>query len=106
MIAFLTLFLGLVTGVQPVEFTVTDPQVVRMELRLDGRTIGVLQRSPWQLNCDFGPALVPHELVAVGFNSAGVPVGRAQQWINMPRRRAVVVGSPVPFVGVAEGAMR
>jgi len=88
MIAFLTLFLGLVTGVQPVELTVTDPQVARVELRLDGRTVGVLGGAPWRLPCDFGAALAPHELVAVGFNSAGVPVGEARQWINMPRQRA------------------
>ena len=90
MIAFLTFFLGLVTGVQPVELTVTDPQIARVELRLDGRAVGVLRGSPWMLTCDFGEALAPHELVAVGYDSAGVAVGEARQWINLPRQRAEV----------------
>ncbi len=87
---FLTLFLGLVTGVHPVELTVTDPQVTRIELRLDGRTIGVLNDEPWALTADFGDELAPHKLAAVGFDDRGNEVAAIRQWINMPRERAEV----------------
>ncbi len=88
--AFLTLFLGLITGVHPVELTIADPQVVRIELLLDGRTVGVLTDSPWRLTADLGDELTPHELAAVGYDSAGREVSEARQWINMPRDRAEV----------------
>ena len=86
--AFLTLFLGLVTGVHPVELTVPDPQVARIELQLDGRTIGVLNGAPWTLTADLGDDLAPHELAAVGFDSDGRQIAESRQWINMPRDRA------------------
>ncbi len=89
--AFLTLFLGLITGVHPVELTVAGPQVARIELLLDGRTVGVLTGSPWILTADFGDDLAPHELAAVGFDREGREVAEARQWINMPRDRAEVV---------------
>jgi VWFA-related protein len=103
MLAFLTLFLGLVTGVQPVQLTVTDPLISKVEIRLDGRTVGVLRGSPWVLTCDFGETLAPHELVAVGFDSDGTVVGEARQWINLPRQRAEV--ELVPETG-ADGVAR
>ncbi len=87
---FLTLFLGLVTGVHPVELIVADPQVTRIELHLDGRAVGVLTGSPWTLTADFGDDLAPHELAAVGLDDEGREVAAARQWINMPRDRAEV----------------
>ncbi len=88
--AFLTLFLGLITGIHPVELTVVDPDVVRLELRLDGRLVGSLNGAPWALTADLGEELVPHELTAVGFDAEGRMVGEARQWINLPRARAEV----------------
>ena len=88
--AFLTLFLGLITGVHPVELTVVDPDVARVELRLDGRLVGSLNGPPWALTADLGEELVPHELTAVGFDAEGRKVGEARQWINLPRARAEV----------------
>ncbi len=88
--AFLTLFLGLISGVHPVELTVVDPEVARIELLLDGRTLGVLTGPPWILTADLGDDLAPHELAAVGFDAEGREVVEARQWINMPRRRAEV----------------
>jgi hypothetical protein len=87
MIAFQTLLLGLVFGVQPVRLMVA-PQVKSVEVRLDGTTIGVLAAEPWALHCDFGEFPHPHELVAIARDGSGTEIGRARQWVNMPRPAA------------------
>jgi len=87
MVGFVTLLLGLVVGMQPVELVV-DPAVASVELRLDGRAIGELSGAPWRLRCDFGTSLEPHELVAVAFGAAGEELGRTRQWINLPQQPA------------------
>ena len=89
MITFLTLFLNLVTGVHPVTVEVNDP-VVAVELQLDGRTLGTVRGEPFTLVCDFGPRLVPHELVAIGYDVEGNEVDRKRQLVNLPRSRAVL----------------
>ncbi len=88
MIAFATLLLGLVVGREPVELLVADPAVASVEILLDGRAVGALRGEPWSLNVDFGPELEPHELVAVAYDAAGLELGRARQWVNVPRRLA------------------
>ncbi len=60
---FVTLFLSLTRGVQPVEFMVTGP-VVRVELRLDGNPAAEINGPPWKAAVNLGAAFVPHELVA------------------------------------------
>jgi hypothetical protein len=87
MIVFQTLLLGLVFGLQPVKLMVT-PQVKSVEVRLDGATIGVLTGEPWTVQCDFGESPHPHELVAVARDGSGKEIGRARQWVNMPRPAA------------------
>lgn len=87
MIAFETLFLGLVVGVQPVRVA-AGPQVAAVELRLDGAAVATLTASPWEVRCDFGPGPRPHELVAIARDQAGIELGRARQWINLPRPEA------------------
>ena len=87
MIVFQTLLLGLVFGLQPVRLMVA-PQVKSVEVRLDGATIGVLAGEPWMVKCDFGESLRPHELVAVARDGSGKELGRARQWVNMPRSEA------------------
>lgn len=84
MVAFLTLFLGLVTGVQPVQVTV-GPEVATVELRLDGESVGILQAAPWTLPVDLGSELAPHRLEAVAFDAEGRRVGRVSQTLNLPR---------------------
>lgn len=86
-VAFATLFLGLVVGVQPVEVVVGDG-VARVELLLDGEVVGERSEAPWVIPVDFGEALSPHELVVVGRDAEGAEVGRARQWINLPRSEA------------------
>ena len=84
MIVFQTILLGLVFGLQPVTLMV-GPQVKSVEVRLDGTTIGVLTGEPWVTQCDFGESPHPHELVAVARDGSGRELGRARQWVNMPR---------------------
>ena len=88
-IAFLTLFLGLVTGPQAVA---VDPGagVAAVELVLDGRGVARLEHAPWSATVDFGPALLPHRLEARGLAADGSEVARTDQWVNLPRPQAEV----------------
>ena len=88
-VAFVTLLIGLVSGVQPVTVAVTGP-VAAVELRLDGAAVGVIRGAPWTLPCDFGTGLRPHRLEAVALDSEGHPGPSAVQWVNTPRSRAEV----------------
>ena len=74
MLTFLTLFLGLVSGVRRVDLAVGDA-VATVEVRLDGRAVGLLKAAPWSLNVDFGDPPKPHELSAVAFDADGKEVG-------------------------------
>ena len=84
MIAFITIFLGLVTGVKPVEFVVSG-NVAEIEVRLDGQVAGWLREEPWKLECDFGTELTTHELVAIARGPRGEELARLEQLINVPR---------------------
>lgn len=88
-IAFLTLFLGLALGPQPVELTVTGPVAV-VEILLDGAPVARLAGPPWKGKVDFGPALLPHELVARALDDQGTEISRVRQWVNLPRAPAEV----------------
>jgi hypothetical protein len=87
MLTFVTLLLGLTTGVRPVELAV-GPGVVAVELRLDGRTVATLGQEPWKVSVDLGLEPEPHELLAIGRNAAGAEVVRARQMVNMSRQPA------------------
>lgn len=91
-VTFVTVFLGLVLGVQPVELDV-GADVARVELLLDGQPVGDRTGPPWEIPCDFGGDLAPHELVAVARDAEGREVGRARQWLNLPRSRAGFAGT-------------
>jgi hypothetical protein len=82
-ITFATLFLGLVFGVVNVELDIARG-VQSVKLLLDGKEVAALD-APWRTQVDLGPALSPHELVAVAFDGTGREVGRERQWINRPR---------------------
>lgn len=96
MLTFLTLFLGLVTGVQLVEFEVNDPAIVTVEITLDGQSVATLRGAPWRVPCDLGETLRPHELVASGRDQDGRELARIRQWINLPRDRAELELVPEP----------
>ena len=89
MVTFISLFLWLVVDTLPVQVAV-DPGVTSVEIILDGASVGVLDGPPWQLMCDFGPTLRPHELVAVARDGNGNETGRAEQLVNLPRADAEV----------------
>ena len=89
MITFVTLFLGLVLGPKQVDLLVEgDPAAV--VLQLDGVEIARKSEQPWSFDCDLGPRLTPHKLEALALDEAGEVLGRAVQWINLPRSRAEV----------------
>ncbi|MEM8934551.1 MAG: hypothetical protein AAGE94_25380, partial [Acidobacteriota bacterium] len=78
---------GLTFGVRDIE-VVVNPEVTRVELRLDGEAQAVLDGPPWRTTLDFGAELTPHTLDAIAFDAAGRRIGTAQQWINLPRQQA------------------
>jgi len=88
-IAFLTLFLGLVTGPQSVA---VDPGagVAAVELTLDCRGVARVEHAPWSATVDFGQALLPHHLEARALAADGSEVARTEQWVNLPRPQAEV----------------
>lgn len=86
-LAFATLFLGLVVGPQTIELT-AGARVARIEILVDGASIASLTSPPWRIGHDFGDRLVPRELVAVAYDAAGGELGRARQWLNLPRSAA------------------
>jgi hypothetical protein len=88
-IAFITLFLGLINGPQTVA---VDPGagVAAVEIVLDGQRVARIERAPWNATVDFGPALLPHRLVARGLDAQGGVAAEAEQWVNLPRPKAEV----------------
>jgi hypothetical protein len=86
-IVFLTLYLGLIGGQQPVQVQV-GANVKSVQYLLDGRDVGVLKSEPWTLIVDLGQPFEPHELVAVAYDKDGDEAGRVSQLINLPRPAA------------------
>jgi hypothetical protein len=99
-IAFLTLFLGLTSGKQPVAVAVRGPATA-VELVLDGTAVVRLGGPPWRTAIDLGPALEPHELVARALDAKGQEVARTRQMLNLPRPPAEV---EILLDGGAKGA--
>jgi hypothetical protein len=89
MITFVTLILGLISGVYPIEVAVGGP-VAAVELTLDGAAAGRLASPPWIARVDLGADLRPHELVARALDAEGGEIARATQWLNLPRPPAEV----------------
>ena len=89
LIAFASLFLGLVSGRVPVT-VVVDRSVAAVEFRLDGAAVGRRTSPPWTMDVAFGDEFAPHELVAAALDGNGIEIGRVRQWINLPRPAAEV----------------
>lgn len=83
-IVFVTLFLGLVSGVQTVDLR-TDPAVHSITLRMGGHEVATLRQPPWRATVDFGGDIAPRELVATGYDARGREIAKANQLINLPR---------------------
>lgn len=89
MIAFVTLLLGLISGVYPIEVTVVGP-VAAVEYTLDGVQVARLDGPPWIAPVHLGSDLRPRVLTAVALDAEGKEIARATQWINLPRPPAEV----------------
>jgi hypothetical protein len=89
-LVFLSLFLGLTAGMQPVHLAVSG-NVAKVELRLDDRVAGTIDRAPWLAQIDFGDSPAPHRLIAIGLDDGGHEVARAEQKINVSRAPAEAV---------------
>jgi len=89
LIAFVTLLLGLISGVYPIEVTVGG-QVTAVELTLDGAPAGRIESPPWVARVNLGPDLRPRELTAHGLDAEGKEIARVTQWLNLPRPPAEV----------------
>ena len=87
MIEFLSLFVGLVVGVQNVEVTVSGP-VARVEFRLDDEIVAEIETAPWVTQIDFGRKLLPAEFEAVALDADGQELGRDRKLLNLPGQSA------------------
>ncbi len=85
MIEVVSLLFGLVGGLYTVELSAAGP-VAELELRLDGRTVDVLESPPWLFECDFGVDLMPHELEAVARDAEGRELDRVRKWVNLQQQ--------------------
>jgi hypothetical protein len=86
-IVFLSLFLGLVTGVQNVALRV-DEGVKSVRIELGGREVARMESAPWSARVDFGAALRPADLTAIAYDADGKEITRIAQTINMSRPAA------------------
>lgn len=89
MITFVTLLLGLISGVYPIEVQVSGP-VAAVELTLDGAPAGRIKGPPWVARVNLGEELRPRELVARALDAGGTEIARTSQWLNLPRPPAEV----------------
>ena len=83
MIEFLSVLIGLYTGVHPVELSVLGDEVAEIEVRLDGEAVALLTGPPWSFDCDFGDVPVPHELVAIARDGDRRELDQATLWVNL-----------------------
>ena len=97
MIAFVTLFLGLVLGPQRVELA-AQGDVASVQLVLDGKPVSTLTSAPWKDEVDLGRTLRPHLLEARALGADGQLLGTTHQRVNLPRAAAeaalVLEGDP------------
>jgi hypothetical protein len=91
-LVFLTLFLGLISGPQRIDLQ-PGPAVKSIRILLDGKQVAALQKAPWSAMVDFGPSIVPGDLVAIGYDARGDEVARTSQTLNLPRPLADFVVS-------------
>ena len=89
MVAFATLFLGLVLGEQTVELLVGSG-IARVELRVNDAVCAQLEAPPWRATCDLGERLEPRRMTAVGFDTGGHSIALAVQLLNVYRPSAEI----------------
>src|SRR5437763_4643749 len=82
-IVFLSLFLGIVAGRNPITLQVSGA-VKSVRIYVGDREAAVLTQPPWRATIDLGTELTPRELTAVGFDAKGDEIARATQVLNLP----------------------
>src|SRR5262245_42839879 len=96
-IAFGSLLIGLVAGVQPVQVQVApNIPVAAVTFLLVGRVVAE-DRTPESrtVDIDFGSALLPRELTAIARDSSQREIARTSRWVNLPQppaRLDLVIG--------------
>lgn len=88
-VVFTTLFLALVTGTQTARVEI-EGMPHRVVFMVDGVEKAADEAPPWRARVDFGDILASHVLEAVAMDAEGNEVGRAMQWVNLPRAEAAV----------------
>ena len=84
-IAFSTLLMGLLVGVQPVRVELSpDLAPAAIVYYLDGNPAGGATTPPWEARVNFGHDLKPHELVAAAMNAAGDRIASVSRIVNLP----------------------
>jgi hypothetical protein len=83
-IVFLSLFLGLTAGMQPIALHVEGP-VNTIRIDVAGRPAATMTQPPWRAMVDLGQGLTPREIVAHGYDGQGNEIAQASQVINLPR---------------------
>lgn len=86
-VVFLSLFLGLITGIQSVVLQVGD-DVKSVRIELGGREVVRMEGAPWTAKVDFGHELIPRELTAIAYDADGKELARVSQPINLARPAA------------------
>lgn len=88
-IAFLTLFIGLVTGQHTIQLDV-PPGISSAVLELDGQSLARLGPPRWEASVDLGDEPRPRELVAIGYDAKGGEISRTSTTLNVPAAVAYV----------------
>jgi len=84
-IAFTTLLMGLIIGVQPVRVEISpDLHPTAIVYYLDGQTAGSATAPPWEARVDFGRSLRPHEVTATAVDAKGDRIASASRVVNLP----------------------
>ncbi|MCG6963461.1 MAG: hypothetical protein LJE95_09365 [Acidobacteria bacterium] len=99
MVTFLTLFIGVVSGMQSVQVAVAGP-VARVELFLGSQPVATMTAPPWRAGVQLGTTLEPRALTAVAYDRNGHELGRDRQLLNLPQNRAAA-----RIVPVTDGSM-
>ena len=88
-IAFISLFLGIVSGKQAVELR-ADKEVASIRITLAGQEVARLTQPPWRTALDLGSELVPRELRASGYDANGNEIAQTSEFLNLPHESAEV----------------
>lgn len=88
-IVFVSLFLGLVSGIQPVEVRI-GPDVRSVRITIDGKDAATIREPPWKAKINFGNDILPHQVSAIGCDERGEEIARASQIVNLRRPFAEV----------------